>query len=193
MRQVSNEIVDGPREEARSMRRDVPREASKECPRRRPPRSSFVWHLDLRTVSTKLQVEHISHLDVDDTEETLVLSLELLLVKDLHGHDGRVLDRSAEHRKRSRHVVNVKQASSPSASYSTFETCAQVETLKKRQRPALNGWQRCKKQEQPCRERTRRRRRRQRQLRRPLESQLRSERADANSLRTCQSSRSSTG
>ena len=54
------------------------------------------------TLSAELEIDHISDLDIDDTEETLVrlglakscivpvtyLSLKFTLIKDLHGHDG---------------------------------------------------------------------------------------------------------
>jgi hypothetical protein len=36
----------------------------------------------------------IGYLNIDDTQETLVSSFELALIKDLHCDDGRILDRA---------------------------------------------------------------------------------------------------
>ena len=67
----------------------------------------------LRTLSAELEVDDIGHLDIDDTEEPLVillvssvvkcgqkadLPLELALVKDLHRNDRRILDGSTNQR-----------------------------------------------------------------------------------------------
>lgn len=40
-----------------------------------------------RTMSSSVEVEHIGHLDVDNSEEALVAFLEFALVKDLDGND----------------------------------------------------------------------------------------------------------
>lgn len=45
-------------------------------------------------MSSELEVEHVADFDVDHTEEALVSTLELSLVKDLNGNDGRLLDRA---------------------------------------------------------------------------------------------------
>ena len=44
------------------------------------------------TVATELQVEDIANLDVDYTEEALIASFELALIKYLHGDNRGVLD-----------------------------------------------------------------------------------------------------
>ena len=44
------------------------------------------------TMATKLEVEDIPHANVDDTQETLVPTLELALVEDLHCDDGGLFD-----------------------------------------------------------------------------------------------------
>ena len=41
-------------------------------------------------MAAQLQIKNVAHADVDDTEETLVPSLELALVEDLYGYDRRV-------------------------------------------------------------------------------------------------------
>lgn len=38
-------------------------------------------------MSSSVEVEHIGHLDVDNSEEALVAFLEFALVKDLDGND----------------------------------------------------------------------------------------------------------
>lgn len=47
-------------------------------------------------MSSSVEVEHIGHLDVDNSEEALVAFLEFALVKDLDGNDRRVLDLAAQ-------------------------------------------------------------------------------------------------
>lgn len=49
-----------------------------------------------QTLASELEVEDVSDADVDDTEEALVALLELLLVKDLDGDDGRIGDVDVE-------------------------------------------------------------------------------------------------
>ena len=44
------------------------------------------------TLTTAVQIDDIGDLDIDDSQESLILSLELSLVKDLHRDDGRVFD-----------------------------------------------------------------------------------------------------
>lgn len=44
------------------------------------------------TISVRTQLHDVSDADVDDTEEALVLLLELLLVKDLYGQDAVLID-----------------------------------------------------------------------------------------------------
>lgn len=39
------------------------------------------------TISADIEIYHISHSNVDDTEKALVLLLKLLLIKDLYGED----------------------------------------------------------------------------------------------------------
>ena len=51
--------------------------------------SYIAW---LRTVTTKLEIEHIADPDIDNSKESLVPSLELALVKDLNCDDGGVFD-----------------------------------------------------------------------------------------------------
>jgi len=43
-------------------------------------------------MAAKLEIQIISYLYVDDTQKTLISSLELALIEDLHGDDGRILD-----------------------------------------------------------------------------------------------------
>ena len=54
--------------------------------------SYIAW---LRTVTTKLEIEHIADPDIDNSKESLVPSLELALVKDLDSYHRRVLDGAA--------------------------------------------------------------------------------------------------
>lgn len=60
------------------------------CPPRSPTHAPKMG--GLLTVATQVQVEDICNTDVDDAEEALVPFLELALVEDLDGDDGRVLD-----------------------------------------------------------------------------------------------------
>jgi hypothetical protein len=48
------------------------------------------------TVGVRSQLDDIADADVDDTEEALILFLELLLVKDLHCQDGILVDIAAD-------------------------------------------------------------------------------------------------
>lgn len=43
-------------------------------------------------MSAQFEVQHIAHSHINHTQETLVLSLELALVENLDGYNGRVLD-----------------------------------------------------------------------------------------------------
>lgn len=51
-------------------------------------------------MAAQIQVEHFSHSDVHDAKESLIPSLELALVEYLDRYDGRILDGSAEIRRR---------------------------------------------------------------------------------------------
>ena len=51
-----------------------------------------ILSLEGHTMAAKLEIQIISYLYVDDTQKTLISSLELALIKDLHGDDGRILD-----------------------------------------------------------------------------------------------------
>jgi hypothetical protein len=64
----------------------------------------------MRTVSTKVDIEYIAHANIDDTEKALIPTLELALVKDLDGDDGRVLDSATK--KRISNAVAVTQQQS---------------------------------------------------------------------------------
>jgi hypothetical protein len=45
-------------------------------------------------MAAKFKIQMIGYLYIDDTQETLVSSFELALIKDLHCDDGRILDRA---------------------------------------------------------------------------------------------------
>ena len=51
-----------------------------------------ILNLEGHTMAAKLEIQIISYLYVDDTQKTLISSLELALIEDLHGDDGRILD-----------------------------------------------------------------------------------------------------
>jgi hypothetical protein len=58
-----------------------------------------------RTITTGVQVDDTANTDVDNTEETLILLLELLLVKDLNGEDALFVGSPAGSRQLSKHVA----------------------------------------------------------------------------------------
>jgi hypothetical protein len=55
-------------------------------------RGEGILSLEGHTMAAKLKIQIISYLYVDDTQKTLISSLELALIEDLHGDDGRILD-----------------------------------------------------------------------------------------------------
>jgi hypothetical protein len=59
----------------------------------------------LRTITTSVQVDDTANTDIDNTEETLVLLLELLLVKDLNGENALFVGSPAGSRQLGEHVA----------------------------------------------------------------------------------------
>lgn len=49
-------------------------------------------------MSPQIQVNHIAHTDIDNTQESLVSPLKFLLVKDLNSNNGGVFDGTAANR-----------------------------------------------------------------------------------------------
>jgi len=50
--------------------------------------------LEGHTMTTKLKIQMISYLNIDDTQEALISPLELALIEDLYRNNGRILDRT---------------------------------------------------------------------------------------------------
>jgi hypothetical protein len=48
----------------------------------------------MHTMTTKPQIENIADTNVNDTQKSLVPSLEFTLIEDLHRDDGRIFDRA---------------------------------------------------------------------------------------------------
>jgi len=61
-------------------------------------RRLFEMGREQRTMSSEFEIENVADFDVDDTQEALISTLELPLVEDLDGDDGRVLDRAEKAR-----------------------------------------------------------------------------------------------
>lgn len=59
----------------------------------------------MRTITTGIQVNDTANTDIDNTKETLVLLLELLLVKDLNGENALLVGSPAGIRQFRLHVA----------------------------------------------------------------------------------------